>query len=225
MISCRSIWTAWSAGTSASDCWSATCGEPTWTGSPRRSGVGAACLRGPSGSVALDQVLTTVREIADQARGYLAGEPGSLDARVDVGGGLVAGTVQPLYGQALVRVGYGRLSARQRLASWLQLLALSAAHPDRPWRAVTVGRGGAVGAGTRRPGLGRTGPGRSGRALPDRAGRAVAVRPANLGRVRAGAVRGIARWRCTRRRSRRSGIRSATPSGNASSGRGPDCAY
>ena len=112
------------------------------------------------GQLALDQVLTTVREIADQARGYLAGEPGSLDARVDIGGGLVAGTVQPLYGQALVRVGYARLSARQRLASWLQLLALSAAHPDRPWRAVTVGRGG-------RSVLGPVDPDWAGRVLAD----------------------------------------------------------
>ncbi len=112
------------------------------------------------GQAALDQVLTTVREVAEQARGYLTGEPGSLDARVDIGGGLVAGTVQPLYGLALVRVGYGGLSVRQRLASWLHLLTLSAAHPDRQWSAVTVGRGG-------RSVLGPVDPDWAGRVLAD----------------------------------------------------------
>lgn len=96
------------------------------------------------GDVALAAVLSAVREVADRCRPYRVGEPGSHDVAVVVGDGarLVAGTVQPLYETALLRVGYGRLTAKQRLASWLELLALSAGRPDRRWRAISVGRGG-----------------------------------------------------------------------------------
>ncbi|MEQ3550093.1 exodeoxyribonuclease V subunit gamma [Pseudonocardia nematodicida] len=53
----------------------------------------------------------------------------------------VAGTVPGLHGDVVVRVEYSRLKAKQRLRAWVQLLALTAAHPDRPWTAVTIGRG------------------------------------------------------------------------------------
>jgi exodeoxyribonuclease V gamma subunit len=38
-------------------------------------------------------------------------------------------------------VAYSRLGRKARLAAWVELLALTAAHPDRTWRAVTLGRG------------------------------------------------------------------------------------
>ncbi|MEJ8277522.1 exodeoxyribonuclease V subunit gamma [Pseudonocardia spirodelae] len=56
-------------------------------------------------------------------------------------GATVAGTVPGLHGDVVVRVEYSRLKAKHRLRAWVQLLALTAAHPDRPWTAVTVGRG------------------------------------------------------------------------------------
>ena len=40
----------------------------------------------------------------------------------------------------MVRVEYSRLSAKHRLRAWAQLLALTSAHPDTAWTAVTVGR-------------------------------------------------------------------------------------
>ena len=46
----------------------------------------------------------------------------------------------------LVTVEYSKLAAEAPAAGVGRLLALTAAHPDRPWRAVTVGRGGRGGA-------------------------------------------------------------------------------
>jgi exodeoxyribonuclease V gamma subunit len=42
--------------------------------------------------------------------------------------------------RVLLSVSYSRLSARHRLAAWVRLLALSAAHPDVAYEAVTIGR-------------------------------------------------------------------------------------
>ncbi len=105
------------------------------------------------GAAALNQILAGVAEIGEQVQPFLVGEPGSRDVRVAADGPWVTGTLQPLYTAAddpaaepgvgtLVKVSYSRLGPRQRLASWLQLLALTAGHPGRQWRAVTVGRGG-----------------------------------------------------------------------------------
>ena len=46
-----------------------------------------------------------------------------------------------MFGSRVVSVGYSRLRAKQRVTSWVQLLALGAAFPDEPWTAHTVGRG------------------------------------------------------------------------------------
>jgi exodeoxyribonuclease V gamma subunit len=41
----------------------------------------------------------------------------------------------------VTRVGFSRLSAKHRLAAWLEVLALTATDPSRPWRAAVVGMG------------------------------------------------------------------------------------
>jgi exodeoxyribonuclease V gamma subunit len=51
------------------------------------------------------------------------------------------GTVPGVHGTCLVTIGYSRLAAGPRLRAWILLVALTAAHPDLPWTAVTVGRG------------------------------------------------------------------------------------
>jgi len=70
-------------------------------------------------------------------------EAGAVDVDVDLGGGRrLRGTVPGVYGDRLVPVSYSRLGPTHRLQSWLRLLALSAADPDRNWTAHTLGRPG-----------------------------------------------------------------------------------
>jgi exodeoxyribonuclease V gamma subunit len=53
----------------------------------------------------------------------------------------VAGTVGGVHGDTTVRVEFSKLAAKQRVRAWVRLVALTAAHPEQRWRAVTVGRG------------------------------------------------------------------------------------
>jgi exodeoxyribonuclease V gamma subunit len=70
----------------------------------------------------------------------------SLEVNVPLPGGRVLlGTVPGVIDRAgaglLVRaVSYSRLAPKQRLAAWVRFLALTAAHPDRPVEAATIGR-------------------------------------------------------------------------------------
>ncbi len=66
----------------------------------------------------------------------------SVDVDVDLGGGRrLTGTVSNVYGNKIVSLGYSRLKARQRLLTWIDLLALSAARPDESWTGHAVGKG------------------------------------------------------------------------------------
>ncbi|MCW2775529.1 MAG: recC [Nocardioides sp.] len=89
--------------------------------------------------------LTTVVEESQKLLGRTvdlrAGTPRSLDVDIDLGGGRrLTGTVTGIYGSKIVSLGYSRLKARQRLHSWIDLLALSAGHVDQSWTAHAVGR-------------------------------------------------------------------------------------
>lgn len=67
--------------------------------------------------------------------------PQARDLAVDLGGGRrLIGSVTGLYDNRLVRVGYSRLKAKQRLEAWISLVALTAAHPGH-WLARSIGRG------------------------------------------------------------------------------------
>jgi len=48
--------------------------------------------------------------------------------------------VPGVYGNRVVSLGYSRLNARQRLQTWVDLLALTASHPDQHWTAHAVGK-------------------------------------------------------------------------------------
>ena len=108
-------------------------------------------LRGaiPPGALG-DEVLRTTITGVTALRGpvvpLLVRETSSidLDARLP-DGRRVTGTVGDLRGDVHLVITYSTLRAKQRLQSWLTLLALASAAPDRPWQAAVAGwlRGGA----------------------------------------------------------------------------------
>jgi exodeoxyribonuclease V gamma subunit len=59
----------------------------------------------------------------------------------------LSGTVSGVWDHVLLTVTFSRLSPRHRLAAWVNLLALSGAHPEVPFQAVTVGRAPGRGSG------------------------------------------------------------------------------
>jgi exodeoxyribonuclease V gamma subunit len=64
-----------------------------------------------------------------------------VDVRVRLGDGrLLSGTVSSVRGDTLLSTTYSRVSPRHRLASWVRLLAVTAACPERELAALTVGR-------------------------------------------------------------------------------------
>ena len=95
--------------------------------------------------------IASIQEIAERihAVAEAAGATGATSSlEIDVslgeipGCGPVAlvGTVTGISGDATCAVSYSSVGPRHRLAAWVRVLALSAAHPATPWRAVTVGK-------------------------------------------------------------------------------------
>ncbi len=91
-----------------------------------------------------------LHEVAREAQALYAGTVGlredgegrDLDIDVDLGEGRrLTGTVSGLFGSRLVSLGYSRLKPRQRLLAWVDLLAVSAGHPDLHVTSHAVGRG------------------------------------------------------------------------------------
>jgi exodeoxyribonuclease V gamma subunit len=52
----------------------------------------------------------------------------------------LTGTVSGVHGELILHATYARLKPRLRMASWVRLLALTAAHPDVPWLSACIGR-------------------------------------------------------------------------------------
>ena len=105
--------------------------------------VAAERARGtlPPGALAnaiVAKVQPLVERIAELAGD---GQPVSVDVKVPLADGrTLAGTVPGVAGDVLRTVIFSRVGAKHRLAAWVKLLALSAAHPERSFEALTVGR-------------------------------------------------------------------------------------
>ncbi len=91
----------------------------------------------------MEDIWPIAKALADTASAYAAGQdPRSEQTNVTLtDGARLTGTVGGIHGHVVLQVSYSRLHPRHRLAAWVRLLALSAAHPDVPFEAVTIGRG------------------------------------------------------------------------------------
>jgi len=96
---------------------------------------------GALGTKALTKVVEESQRLFTRTADLRAGPPRTLDVEVDLGAGRrLTGTVTGIHGNKLVSLGYSRLKARQRLTSWVDLLAVTAAYPDESWTAHAVGK-------------------------------------------------------------------------------------
>lgn len=99
---------------------------------------------GQLGEASLAEIVDDCLRLWTSTAELRADGPDAVDVDVELGGDLagrrLVGTVGGVHGDRVVRLGYSRLKATHRLAGWVDLLALSAADPERPWTAHTVGR-------------------------------------------------------------------------------------
>ena len=94
------------------------------------------------GQQAIENLTRAVTELTALAKPFLVGDPERFEVVADLKPERLTGSVARVFGDDIVRVSFSRLSAKSRLQSWVELLALTAAHPGRSWRAVTIGTGG-----------------------------------------------------------------------------------
>ncbi len=96
---------------------------------------------GGLGELALRGVTEECQQLWARTVDLRDGDRRSVDVDVDLGNGRrLTGTVANVYGNRLVSLGYSRLKPKQRLRTWVDLLALSAGRPDEHWTAHAVGR-------------------------------------------------------------------------------------
>ncbi|MDQ6778996.1 MAG: exodeoxyribonuclease V subunit gamma [Actinomycetota bacterium] len=121
--------------------------EGTLAGLDPDSCVRAEIARGslPPGRLripVLERIGPAIEAIAACARFYGGTEaPRSVEINLALSGERrLTGSVSGVRRHVLLTVSYARLSPRHRLAAWVRLLALSAAHPNTPFEAVTVGK-------------------------------------------------------------------------------------
>ena len=91
----------------------------------------------------LTSAATDVEAILIEAQAVLTRttELDSVDVKVELADGrAISGTVGGLVNQTVQTVAYSRLGPKHRLAAWVRVLALTAAHPAQPFEAVTIGR-------------------------------------------------------------------------------------
>jgi exodeoxyribonuclease V gamma subunit len=136
------------------------------TGADLDTCVAAEVVRGtlPPGALGqriLDDVIPVVEEIVATATkdADVDTAPESIDVNIELDDGrTLVGTVSGVVDDVVRTVTYSRIGAKQRLVSWVRLLAATAADPDRPLTAMAIGRGSRFGAGTARIDLPGTDP-------------------------------------------------------------------
>lgn len=97
---------------------------------------------GELGRTALSAVVAKVQPLYGAAVQLRDGaQPRAVDVDVDLGDGRrLRGTVGDLFGNRRVSVTYSNLGAKQRMAGWLDALALAAGHSDESWTVHSLGK-------------------------------------------------------------------------------------
>jgi exodeoxyribonuclease V gamma subunit len=121
--------------------------EARRAGGPVQACVAAEIARGtlPPGTLGLEllaRIVPQVDEIVSVASAVVdPAATSSIDINVQLDGDLaLLGTVPDVAGDCIANVTYSRVGAKHRLVAWARLLAATAAHPERPLHAVTVGK-------------------------------------------------------------------------------------
>ena len=95
---------------------------------------------GQLGRPVIESVFPVARAIVEAAAGLL--EADSIDVRIALPGSRsLRGTIPGVAGETVRSVTYSRVAPKHRLTSWVRLLALTVAHPERSFRAASIGRG------------------------------------------------------------------------------------
>ncbi len=93
------------------------------------------------GVATLTEVCGVVQTLVNSSAPLRAEPARTVDVDIDLGDGRrLTGTVPGVHGDRVVSTTYSSLRGKQRLASWINLLALTLGHPDTPWTAHAVGR-------------------------------------------------------------------------------------
>jgi exodeoxyribonuclease V gamma subunit len=93
------------------------------------------------GELALTGVTEECQRLWARTAELRSDERRTVDVDVDLGGGRrLSGTVPGVYGTRVLSLGYSRLKPKQRLRTWVDLLALTASEPDLSWTGHAVGR-------------------------------------------------------------------------------------
>ena len=96
---------------------------------------------GPLGNRLLNEVMDDVETVMKVAEPLWALPATTVDVTISAPGGReVRGSISGVRGDRLLTVQYGKVQPVGRLRSWLRLLALTIAHPERSWTASTLGR-------------------------------------------------------------------------------------
>lgn len=95
------------------------------------------------GAKTVNELRDEAQQLATAAAQFRIGDPSAYDVDIDLGSGRrLTGTVGQLFGDRLVTLTFSKLGGPHLLSAWIQLVALAAGLPGRPWNAICIGRGG-----------------------------------------------------------------------------------